>query len=207
MCTWKVIRRLGGILSLVNAWEGLGSSSWYTVPCTIHHQLTIGCPQPSCFPRQHLSTNGLQIGGVGDAFNLKTSPPLCCQRKWHVSYVKNRYCCADIWMGRWAPPLSSITWIAFKCQNKSFSGPSPKLKSSRETGSASAVWNAGSRGGCRQAGWEWVDAEVAGAGAVSEGCPCIWGSVGTHTEQSLPLLALERLSSVEPALAALRFIS
>ena len=70
-------------------------------------------------------------------------------------------------MGRWMPPLSSITWIAFKCQNKSFSGPSPKLKSSRETGSASAVWNAGSgRGG-------WVDDEVEGVGEVSEGCPCI----------------------------------
>lgn len=77
-------------------------------------------------------------------------------------------------MGRWTPPLSSITWIAFKCQNKSFSGPSPKLKSSRETGSASAVWNAGSSGW----GWgggrgAWVDDEVEGVGEVSESCPCI----------------------------------
>lgn len=29
----------------------------------------------SCLPRQRLPPNGLQIGGVGDEFNLKTSPP------------------------------------------------------------------------------------------------------------------------------------
>lgn len=85
---------------------------------------------------------------------------MLCQRKWHVSYVRNRYCCADIWTERWTPPLPFITWIAFKRQNKSFSGPSPKLKSSGETGSAPAVWNAGSEGDGGQWGGRPVSAGV-----------------------------------------------
>lgn len=38
----------------------------------MHHRPPTGL---SCLPRQGLPPNGLQIGGVGDEFNLETSPP------------------------------------------------------------------------------------------------------------------------------------
>lgn len=66
----------GHPLSLVNALERVsGPAHGAQVLCTIHHRLPTGLTRRSCFPRLSLPPNGLQIGGAGDDFNLRTSPP------------------------------------------------------------------------------------------------------------------------------------
>lgn len=77
MCALKVIRRLGdGPLSLVNASESMSPAAQGGAGSSGYISLMACRPaQALRFPSRGLPPIGLQIRGVGDEFNLKTSPP------------------------------------------------------------------------------------------------------------------------------------